>query len=565
MPRIGVSRHGSRASTPAIRCAGSPNPKPGNRPALPSTRPFSAGNLHAQQEPLRAAPPLADACESGEASTSYAGSDGTPQRLQTAGAAPAGRPLPPSPPPSLFAAIRRRVGKQLASFPLAITELLIIAGLCAVGTVIEQGAPASTYMRDYPDGRPVMGFLTWRWILGLSLDHMYTSPLFLALLLLLAASLAACTSNRQLPMVRIARRWSFQKSPATILKMETADTLERARVADLATLLAAEGFEVFSRGPALYAFRGLVGRFAPIGVHAALLLIMAGGTLSALGGWDGTAMTPEGLEFPIGAALAPNSPLALADREALDLRIHVNNFEVDYREDGQVKQFYSDLSVIDGGGRQVARKTISVNDPLRARGVTVYQTDWAISAVEVRAGGGAEPFRMPMADLDPGGQKSYGTFIPLGAPGADDSRGITILAKDLQMVAVYDSAGSFVGVRRPGSRKPIEVDGVELFVDAMFGSTGLELKMDPGVPLVYAGFGALMLTSALSYLSHSQVWALQEGTALYVGGRSNRAKLGFKKDLNEIMDLVPEVVDGAPGGGGGGAPAAAESGRAYSR
>ena len=29
--------------------------------------------------------------------------------------------------------------------------------------------------------------------------------------------------------------------------------------------------------------------------------------------------------------------------------------------------------------------------------------------------------------------------------------------------------------------------------------------MDPSVPVVYAGFGALMLTSAISYLSHAQV------------------------------------------------------------
>lgn len=30
-------------------------------------------------------------------------------------------------------------------------------------------------------------------------------------------------------------------------------------------------------------------------------------------------------------------------------------------------------------------------------------------------------------------------------------------------------------------------------------------QTDPGVPIVYAGFGALMLTTCISYLSHSQV------------------------------------------------------------
>lgn len=546
---------------PALCAAKSPKRKPRQQQDAPPKRPFAPrADPPPQQEPLRAAPPLVDTAESGEPSTSYAVSKGAPEQLWALAAAAAAKAGARVQPPSVVTVVARRLGKQLASFPLAITELLVIAALCAVGTVIEQGAPPSTYMRDYPDSRPIMGFLTWRWILALSLDHMYSSPLFLGLLLLLAASLIACTSNRQLPMVRIARRWSFHKSPNTILKMDTSDVLERARASDLATLLTAEGFQVFTRGPALYAFKGLVGRFAPIGVHAALLLIMAGGTFSALGGWDGTAMTPQGLEFFVGSALAPNSPLARPAPGAFDLRVRVNNFEVDYREDGQVKQFYSDLSVVDPEEREVARKTISVNNPMRVRGVTMYQTDWAISSLEVRTDG-SEAYRMPMADLDPGGQKSYGTFIPLGGgAGAEGgTKGITILAKDLQTVAVYDSAGEFVGVRRPGSRKPIEVDGVQLVVDAIFGSTGLELKMDPGVPLVYAGFGSLMLTSALSYLSHSQVWALQEGSALYVGGRSNRAKLGFKKELNEIMDLVPEVLDAAASssGGSGRQPAAA--------
>lgn len=30
-------------------------------------------------------------------------------------------------------------------------------------------------------------------------------------------------------------------------------------------------------------------------------------------------------------------------------------------------------------------------------------------------------------------------------------------------------------------------------------------QTDPGVPIVYAGFGSLMLTTCISYLSHSQV------------------------------------------------------------
>jgi len=81
----------------------------------------------------------------------------------------------------------------------------------------------------------------------------------------------------------------------------------------------------------------------------------------------------------------------------------------------------------------------------------------------------------------------------------------SVLARDLQAVTFYDSHGSFVGVRRPGSGKAISVEGLSITVDDVVGSTGLELKADPGVPMVYAGYGALMVTTLVSYLSHSQV------------------------------------------------------------
>ena len=62
-----------------------------------------------------------------------------------------------------------------------------------------------------------------------------------------------------------------------------------------------------------------------------------------------------------------------------------------------------------------------------------------------------------------------------------------VLARDPQSVVLYDSKGQFVGVRRPGSGNPIEVEGLRIVVDGIIGSTGLEIKSDPGVPWVYAG------------------------------------------------------------------------------
>lgn len=79
-----------------------------------------------------------------------------------------------------------------------------------------------------------------------------------------------------------------------------------------------------------------------------------------------------------------------------------------------------------------------------------------------------------------------------------------VLARDLQQVVIYDSKGQFVGVRRPGSGKPIQVEGQTLVIDSLSGASGIQLKHDPGVVYVYTGFGLLMITTLISYISHSQ-------------------------------------------------------------
>jgi len=55
----------------------------------------------------------------------------------------------------------------------------------------------------------------------------------------------------------------------------------------------------------------------------------------------------------------------------------------------------------------------------------------------------------------------------------------------------------------------INVNGVTLKIVEVVGSTGLQIKADPGIPIVYTGFALLMLGVVMSYVSHSQIWALQ--------------------------------------------------------
>jgi cytochrome c biogenesis protein len=115
------------------------------------------------------------------------------------------------------------------------------------------------------------------------------------------------------------------------------------------------------------------------------------------------------------------------------------------------------------------------------------------------------------------------------------SAGISVLARDLQGTAiVYDTKGQLVGSLRTGMS--LGVEGVQLHLDELIGSTGLQIKADPGVPLVYAGFAGLMLGVMMSYISHSQVWGLLEEGKLYVGGRTNRSLILFEREFMTVVE-----------------------------
>ncbi|XP_038889050.1 cytochrome c biogenesis protein CCS1, chloroplastic isoform X2 [Benincasa hispida] len=317
----------------------------------------------------------------------------------------------------------KRILGALSNLPLAIGEMFTIAALMALGTVIDQGEAPDFYFQKYPEDNPLWGFFTWRWILTLGFDHMYSSTIFLGMLALLGISLMACTYTTQIPLVKVARRWNFLQSGETIRKLECSDILPRASVQDLGVILMGAGYEVFIKGPTLYAFKGLAGRFAPIGVHLAMLLIMAGATLSATGSFRGSVTVPQGLNFVVGDVLNPSGFLS-KPTEAFNTEVHVNKFYMDYYDSGEVKQFHSDLSLFDLNGKEVMRKTISVNNPLRYGGFTIYQTDWGFSALQILKNDEG-PFNLAVAPLKINGDKKlYGTFLPVGDVDSPDVKGM---------------------------------------------------------------------------------------------------------------------------------------------
>ncbi|MEM9904494.1 MAG: cytochrome c biogenesis protein [Cyanobacteria bacterium P01_D01_bin.44] len=425
---------------------------------------------------------------------------------------------------------RKDLVPLLADLRLAIALLLTIAVFSILGTVVEQGQTLAFYQANYPEDPALFGFLSWKVLLFAGLDHVYRTWWFLSLLILFGASLTACTFTRQITALRwFSRTWNFYSKPRQFEKMALSTELSNGSLSKLIPLLENRRYRIFQKDDMLYAHKGLVGRIGPIVVHASMLLILVGAIYGAMTGFFAQEIVPSGQTFKIqnifdaGPWAGPQIPK--------DWSVKVNKFWIDYSPEGRVDQFYSDLSVLDTEGEEVKRKTIWVNQPLRYRNVTLYQADWGVAAVRVKINN-SPIFEVPMAPLEAQGGKLWGTWVPTKP---DMSDGVSLIAKDLQgTLLVYDNTGQLVSTARAGMST--DVNGVTLSVVELIGSTGLQIKADPGIPMVYLGFGLLMIGVMMSYVSHSQVWALQEGEQLYVGGRTNRAQVTFEKELVAVLD-----------------------------
>jgi cytochrome c biogenesis protein len=417
----------------------------------------------------------------------------------------------------------------LADLRLAIVLLLAIAVFSISGTVIEQGQTLEFYQTNYPADPALFGFLSWKVILISGLDHVYRTWWFLALLIVFGASLTACTFTRQFPALGAAQRWKYYSQPRQFQKLALSAELSETDLAALAERLSQKRYRVFQEGTQLYGRKGIVGRIGPIIVHASMLLILAGAILGAMTGFFAQELVPSGETFQI-RNIFDAGPWAEAQIPK-DWSVRVNRFWIDYTPEGNIDQFYSDLSVLNQGGNEVDRKTIHVNEPLRHKGVTLYQADWGIAAVQVKLNN-SPVLQLPMKLLENNGPRFWGTWLPTRP---DMSEGVTLLASDLQgTVLIYDNAGQLVSTVRRGMAT--EVNGVSLSLVDVLGSTGLQIKADPGIPLVYAGFGLLMLGVMMSYVSHSQVWALADQSTVYVGGRTNRAQVAFERELLAVLE-----------------------------
>lgn len=410
--------------------------------------------------------------------------------------------------------------KSIADLRFAIIILLIIASFSIIGTVVEQDQSIEIYKLNYPLDKPVFGFLSWNLILKFGFDHVYKTWWFITCIIIFGMSLLSCTILQQIPSLKIARRCQFFRTPQSFSRLKIAKKILDSNLNQLLVTIKQNQYSIFQQKNIIYCYKGLIGRIAPLIVHFSMILILLGSLLGSITGFKAQEIIPKTEIFHI-QNIVTNGQLTLVPRTCT----RVNDFWITYYSKKTINQFYSNISMLDNTGNEIWQETIFVNSPARYNNITYYQTDWNLISLRIKDESSLIT-QYPLVSIFSDRDKIWLSWIPT-TPDLKD--GFTLLVNNLQGYgSIYNKFGNFIG-----NLELNETFQSKTFITLLdlISSTGLQIKSDPGIPIIYSGFAFLMLSTLISYLTYSQVWLLKEGKVIYMGGNTTRAIFDFELEF----------------------------------
>nr|YP_009455767.1 cytochrome c biogenesis protein [Dictyopteris divaricata]YP_010205273.1 cytochrome c biogenesis protein [Grateloupia livida]AQZ24984.1 cytochrome c biogenesis protein [Dictyopteris divaricata]UAV85842.1 cytochrome c biogenesis protein [Grateloupia livida] len=408
----------------------------------------------------------------------------------------------------------------LANLKLAIIILLIIAFFSSIGSFIEQNKDIDFYKDQYPN--QIFNIPFWEIIKYLGLDTIYTTWWFLSLLILLGFSLISCTFLQQLPNLKFSRRYYFYKQKKQFKKLAFNFNPRKVFKSHLSHSLLIKEYSIFYQKNCIYAYKGLISRVGPIVVHLSLISILLGSTLSAIQGFNSQELVVKTELFHI-----QNIVKSGFFSKIPQTTFRVNDFWSTSTLIGETKQFYSDISILDGQANELKRKTISVNNPLLFKNLTIYQTDWGISGIRVRLKKQNEVIanknvQIPVVKLNTSSKKIWLSSLPPYKERSNDF--ILLINNNRGQLTLFNNNGQFLKTMNLGESNDI-INGIYFNILDIISSTGVQIKSDPGVNILYSGFLFLIFSSITSYLSFSEFWLLDGYHYTITGAKTNRSKI----------------------------------------
>ncbi len=414
----------------------------------------------------------------------------------------------------------------LSSLKVAILLLFLIAISCSAGTLIPQQESDQFYL-DYFNINPFLGIIKGNILLLLEFNHVYTSFWFIFLLVWLGLALSVCTFRRQLPILKSALNWIDYKSPLQISKLSIAQTIvtnnPSKSLEKLKINLKKKGWNIKETNGRIAARQGVIGRLGPIFIHLGMILLMLGATYGSLNGTT------------IERFLAPGRSIDLLNKnEEKGLTIELQKFKIERDPQGRAEQYRSVVKLIEPDGSNQS-KEISVNYPLRYKGLTLYQADWSLAAITIQIENSPK-LQIPIEPIPDLGENVWGTIIPTKRDGKDPI--LVTLESELGPVNIYDNDGTLITTL--STNKEAIVKETLIKIINIIPSSGLLLKRDPGVPIVYTSFAIILIGGSLSIISTNKIWVLheKEHSKIYIGGLSNRNLSGLSKEMPVFISLL---------------------------
>nr|YP_009687975.1 c-type cytochrome biogenesis protein [Haslea nusantara]QDX17564.1 c-type cytochrome biogenesis protein [Haslea nusantara] len=420
--------------------------------------------------------------------------------------------------------MKQKFFRLIADLRFAIFILLVISGCSIIGTVIEQDQPIELYKINYPLTNPVFGFLSWDRIIQFGFDHVYKTWWFFTLIFLFGISLILCTFLQQFPSLKIARRCQFFRITNQFYQLKTSTILNNFSLNKILFRITKDKYSIFQQKSTIYCYKGLIGRIAPIVVHFSMILILLGTIIGSLFGFKAQEIIPKTETFHIQNILN-NGQLTIVPKTST----RINDFWITYTESKTVAQFYSDISILDNKGKETNRKTISVNYPLIFKGTYYYQTDWNLIGLRFQ-NLEKEIVEYPLINILNNKTKVWLTMISNNY--LIDDEIIAIIDNLEGYCSIYNKTGQFLGNLE--LNETINFKGPLTFLDVI-SSTGLQIKSDPGIPVIYSGFFFLMLSTLISYITYSQIWIIQNNKKIFIGGTTNRATYDFELEFFKLV------------------------------
>ena len=419
--------------------------------------------------------------------------------------------------------MKQKFFKTIADLRFAIAILLIIACSSIIGTIIEQDQSIETYKINYPITNPVLGFLSWNVILRFGFDHVYKTWWFISFIVMFGASLLSCTFLQQLPSLKIARRCQFFRTTQQFNRLKITKNISHLNLTQLLFKIKEQQYSIFQQKNIAYCYKGLIGRIAPLIVHFSMILILLGSILGAIGGFKAQEIVPRTETFHIQNILT-NGQFTLIPKTSA----RVNDFWITYTKQKTVNQFYSQISILNNEGMEIQQETIFVNSPAQYNGITYYQTDWNLIGLRVKDKNQVS-VQYPLTSVLNDRDKIWLSWIPLNSELTD---GFTLLINNLQgYCSIYNKFGDFIGNLE--LNETLNTNSFLTLID-IISSTGLQIKADPGIPIIYAGFGFLMISTLVSYITYSQIWIVKDQNNYYIGGNTTRATFDFELEFFKI-------------------------------